>query len=242
MMLAAQYSTLAYLGQLDAGRKLLNTAEQQEISVDNTDQAALMKAVFSVYEAELGNLEAAQFQATQASHMSTASDPAVATALALARSGDSVEAQQLADKLNQRFPVGTVIQDYWLPTIRAAIALQRNNPQQAISDLEAAKQYELGSQGFLYMVPVYVRGLAYLQAHQGEQAAAEFDKFLKYPGIAKNTPMASLAILQMARAEVMTGDTKAARKSYQDFLALWNNADPDVPVLKQARAEYSKLP
>jgi tetratricopeptide (TPR) repeat protein len=242
MMLAAQYSTLAYLGRLDAGRKLLNMAEQQEISADNNVQAALMKAVFAVYEAELGNLEAAQFQATQASHMSDASDPAVVTALALARSGDTIEAQRLADKLNQRFPVATIIQGYWLPTIRAAIALQRNNPQQAIADLEVAKQYELGNEGFLYMVPVYVRGMAYVQAHQGQQAAAEFNKFLKYPGIAKNTPFASLAILQLARAEVTNGDTKAARKSYQDFLALWNNADPDVPVLKQARAEYSKLP
>ena len=118
---------------------------------------------------------------------------------------------------------------------------ERNNPQQAISDLETAKQYELGNEGFLYMVPVYVRGMAYLQAHQGEQAAAEFNKFQKYPGIAKNTPLVSLAILQTARAQAMSGDTKAARKSYQDFLALWNNADPDVPVLKQARAEYSKL-
>lgn len=241
MMLAAQYSTLAYFGQLEAGRKLLNMAEQQEISVDNIDQAALMKAVFSVYEAEFGNLEAAQFQATQALHISNASDPTVATALAFARSGEGAEAQRLADKLNQRFPVNTTVQSYWLPTIRAAIALQRNNPQQAIAELEQAKQYELGNQGFLYMAPVYVRGLAYLQARQGEQALAEFNKFREHPGIAKNTPFASLAILQIARAESMTGDTKSARKSYQDFLALWNNADPNVPVLKQARSEYEKL-
>ena len=201
-----------------------------------------MKAVFAAYEAELGNLEAAQFQATQASHMSNASDPTVVAALALARSGDGAEAQRIADKLNQRFPVDTIIQGYWLPTIRAAIALQRNNPQQAIAELEAAHQYELGNQGFLYMVPVYIRGIAYLQAHQGEQAAAEFNKFMKYPRNRKeHAPLASLAILQMARAQAMTGDTKAARKSYQDFLALWNNADADVPVLKQARAEYSKL-
>ena len=241
MMLAAQYSTFAYLGQLAAGRKLLDMAEQQEISVDNNVQAALMKAVFASYEAELGNFEAAQFQATQASHMSNASDPSVATALALARSGDTGEAQRLVDKLNQHFPVNTIVQGYWLPTIRAAIALQRKDPQQAISELERARQYELGNEGFLYMVPVYIRGMAYLESHQGEQAAAEFNKFLKYPGIAKNMPFVSLAILQTARAEAMQGDAKAARKSYQDFLALWNNADPDIPVLKQAHAEYSKL-
>lgn len=242
MMLAAQYSTLAYLGQLEAGRKVNVAAQQQALSADNNDQAALMKAVFAVYEAELGDVEAAQFQATQASRMSEASDPAVATALALALSGDVSQAQRLVEKLSHSFPVNTIIQGYWLPTIRAAISLQRKNPQQAISDLEAAKQYELGNQGFLYMAPVYIRGTAYLQARQGELAAAEFDKFLQHPGIAKNTPFASLAILQIARAQAMSGDTKAARKSYQDFLALWNNADPDVPILKQARAEYSKLP
>jgi eukaryotic-like serine/threonine-protein kinase len=241
MMMAVQYSTAAYLGQLEAGRKVLNTAEQQALAVDNNDQGALMKAVFSFYEAELGNLEAAQFQATQASHMSEASDPSVVIALVLARTGDIAGAQRIMDRLNQRFPVATITQGYWLPTIRAAIALQHKNPQQAIADLEAAKEYDLGSQGFLFMVPVYIRGMAYLQAHQGEQAAAEFSKFEKYPGIAKNTPLVSLAILQRARAEAMTGDIKASRKSYQDFLALWNNADPNVPALKAARAEYAKL-
>jgi tetratricopeptide (TPR) repeat protein len=242
MMMAAQYSTAAYLGQLEAARKLLNAAEQQALAVDNNDQAALMKAVVALYEAELGNLEAAQFQATQASHMSNASDPLVVSALALARSGDATEAQRIIDRLNQRLPVATILQGYWLPTIRAAIALQRKNPQQALADLEPAKEYELGNQGFLYMIPVYMRGMAYLQAHQGQQAVAEFSKFPKYPGVAKNMPMVSLAILQRARAEAMTGDVKAARKSYQDFLAIWNNADQNVPVFQQARIEYSKLP
>ncbi len=102
--------------------------------------------------------------------------------------------------------------------------------------------YELGSQGYLFLYPAYIRGLAYLKLNQGEQAAAEFEKFQKYRGIAKNTPMASLSILQLARAQAMSGETKAARKTYQDFLALWNNADADIPVLKQAHAEYAKLP
>ena len=119
--------------------------------------------------------------------------------------------------------------------------LQRNNPLQAITALETARQYELGYQGYLYFAPIYVRGVAYLNAHQGAEAAAEFDKFNKYPGIAKNSPFGALALLQMARAQAMAGDTKAAHKSYQDFLALWNNADADIPLLKEAHSEYEKL-
>jgi serine/threonine protein kinase/tetratricopeptide (TPR) repeat protein len=238
MMLMARINTLVYFGQLEAGRKLAAAAEQQAITADNADQSALIKAIFALYEAEVGDLEAAQFQATQALQLNEGRDVMIAAALALATSGDAAQAQRLADRLNQQFPVDTIIQTYWLPTIRATIALEHNNPQQAIADVE----YELGNQGYLLLSPVYVRGTAYLRAHQGEQAAAEFNKFLKYPGIVKNTPQASFALLQMARAQTMSGDTKSARKSYQDFLALWNNADPNIPILKEARAEYSKLP
>jgi len=242
MMLGAELNTLAYAGQLEAARKLAVSAEQQGLAADYNDQAALIKTMLALYEAELGDLEAAQFQAKQALQMSKARDPMIAAALALARSGDPAEAQRLADELNKQFPLDTVVQGYWLPTIRAATALQRNNPLQAITALETARQYELGYQGYLYFAPIYVRGVAYLNAHQGAEAAAEFDKFNKYPGIAKNSPFGALALLQMARAQAMAGDTKAAHKSYQDFLALWNNADADIPLLKQARAEYSKLP
>jgi tetratricopeptide (TPR) repeat protein len=242
MMLIGQYNTLAYLGELEAGRKLANEAEQQAIAINNRDQAALIKATFAVYEAQMGDFEAAKFQATQALHVNPSRETMSAAALAFAWSGDAAQAEQLADKLNQQFPLDTLIQTYWLPTIRAAMAIQHNSTQQAIAALEPARQYELGSQGFLNMVPVYVRGVAYLKGHQGDQAAAEFNKFLKYSGIAKNSPLAAMAILQLARAQSMSGEGKEARKTYQDFLALWNNADTDIPLLKDARAEYNKLP
>ena len=241
-MLIAQYNTLAYLGELEAGRKLAKETEQQAIAVQNTDQAALIKATFAVYEAEVDDLEAAKFQATQALQVNEGRDTMNAAALAFARAGDTAEAQRLADKLNQQFPLDTVTQTYWLPTIRAAIALQHNNPQQAIATLEPALQYELGRQGYLNLVPAYVRGVAYLKAHQGDQAAAEFNKFLKYPGVALNCPLGALAILQLARAQAMSGEGKAARKTYQDFLALWNNGDANIPLLQDARKEYQKLP
>jgi eukaryotic-like serine/threonine-protein kinase len=238
----AELDTAAYFGQLGEARKLAGSIEQQAVSIDNSDKAAQTRALMAVYEAEFGDLDAAKFQAEQALHLGQSRDVMILAALALARSGDTPQAERYADRLNQQFPLDTIIQTYWLPTIRAAIALQRNNAQQAIAALEPAIQYELGNQGYVFLAPVYLRGVAYLKAHQGEQAAAEFDKFAKYPGVAKNCPLGALALLQLARAQVMSGETKAARKSYQDFLALWNNADPDVPILQEARKEYQKLP
>jgi hypothetical protein len=151
------------------------------------------------------------------------------------RGSDSVEVE------TKQFPLDTIIQTYWLPTIRASIALQRNDTQAAIKALETAEAYELGNQGFGILYPVYVRGIAYLKAKQGEPAALEFKKILTHRGIAKNSPLAVLSQLQMARAQLLGGDKIAARKSYQDFLALWKDADPDITILKQAKAEYAKL-
>jgi serine/threonine protein kinase/tetratricopeptide (TPR) repeat protein len=238
----AQVNTALYHGQLEEARRLAGAVEQRAIAADIKDQATLMRAEMGVHEAEFGNADAARFQAAQALHEGAARDHMTAAALALARAGDVVEAQRIEDKLNQQFPLDTIVQGYWLPSIRAAIALQHNNPQQAIAALGAALPYELGSEGFLFMYPIYLRGVAYLKAHQGEQATAEFSKFQKYRGIAKNMPFASLAVLQLARAQAMSGETRAARKTYQDFFALWNKADQNIPVLKEARTEYDKLP
>ncbi len=238
----AELDTAAYFGQLGDARKLASSIEQQAVSIDNNDKAAQTRALMAVYEAEFGDLDAAKFQAEQALHMAESRDVMILSALALARAGDTAQAERYAERLNQQFPLDTIIQTYWLPTIRAAVALQHNTARQAIADLEPAIQYELGNQGYVFLAPVYMRGVAYLEAHEGEQAAAEFEKFAKYPGIAKNCPLGALAVLQLARAQVMSGETKAARKSYQDFLALWNNADPDIPILQDARKEYQKLP
>jgi hypothetical protein len=137
-----------------------------------------------------------------------------------------------------------MINGYWLPTIRAGIEIQRNNPSKAIELLQAASPYDLanpppGVGGLLH--PVYVRGQAYLLLHQGDQAAAEFQKFLDHRGVVMNCPLGALAHLGMARASVLQGDTTKARSAYQDFLTLWKDADPDIPILKEAKAEYAKL-
>jgi predicted Zn-dependent protease len=164
-------------------------------------------------------------------------------ALALARAGDVQAAKKLADSLDSDFPLDTLMQGYWLPSVRAAIELNAKDPSRAI-ELLTATPYELGQcepfqVGMMY--PVYLRGYAYLFAHQGKEAAAEFHRILDYRGIVLNFPLAALAHAGLARAYVLQGDTSKARTEYHDFLTLWKDADPDIPILKDARAEYAKL-
>ena len=128
---------------------------------------------------------------------------------------------------------------YWLPTIRASIALSRNDPSQAVEILRVTSSYELGSDGTLE--PIYTRGLAYLRLHRGSEAAAEFQKILDHPGITRNHPRAVLAHLGLARVLVLQGDTSGARAEYRRFLTFWKDADPDIPILQQAKAEYARL-
>ena len=142
--------------------------------------------------------------------------------------------------------MNTVLNGYWLPTIRAAIALDGRHPDKAVELLQAASAYELGEPspgaqvgGTLY--PVYVRGEAYLEAGQGQQAAVEFQKLIDHRGIVQNFVLGALAHLQLGRASALSGDKERARKGYQDFFALWKDADPDIPILKEAKAEYAKL-
>jgi eukaryotic-like serine/threonine-protein kinase len=240
-MLCAESDTAAYHGQLGKARSLSQTAERRAKTAENAEQEALQMALAAAREAEFGNNELARQLAKNALAHSHERDESIAAGLALGRSGDVEGAQKIADQLKQKFPLDTIVQEYWLPTIRASIALQRNNSQQAINELETALPYELGNEGYGVLYPVYIRGLAYLKAKQGRQAAAEFNKVLSHRGIARNSPLAALAQLQMARAQVMNGEAMPARKSYQDLFANWKNADPDIPILKQAKAEYAKL-
>ena len=167
----------------------------------------------------------------------------VAAALALARSGDASRAKALAEELEKNYPTSTVLKLYWLPTVNAAIELSKGNSAKALVDLEAAAPDELGLAGMFinYLYPVYARGQTYLLAHNGTAAAAEFQKVLDHRGIVTNFVTGSLAHLQIGRAYAMAGDTTKAKAAYKDFLTLWNDADPDIPILKQAKAEYAKL-
>jgi predicted Zn-dependent protease len=164
-------------------------------------------------------------------------------ALALARAGKRQEAEELTAELDKTFPLNTMVQGYWVPTTRAASALQSQDPNQAVELLKRASAIELGQPTGLtvFLCPVYLRGEAYLTLHDGGAAAGEFQKFIDHRGLVVNFPWGALARLGLARAYAMQGDTAKARAAYQDFLTLWKDADPDIPILKQAKAEYAKL-
>ena len=169
-----------------------------------------------------------------------------ASALTWAYAGDDERTQKLTDDFGQRFPEATIVQFNYLPTLRAKLAVSKGNASEALETLRAALPYELGrttysSYGWTSMYPVFVRGEAYLALHQGSEAAAEFQKILDHRGIVLNEPIGALAHLKLARAYAMQGDTAKAKAAYQDFLTLWKDADPDIPILKQAKAEYAKV-
>ena len=248
-MLSAQSDTEAYYGRLAKARDLSQAAVRSAKRTEAAEVAANWQANEALREAELGNRELASQRAAEALALSSEPDIEVKVAVALARSGDTAQAASLADKLDHQFPQDTMMQSYWLPVIKAAIELQKPNSGASIEILKSAAQYELGSPfvgapgiaSFGSLYPAYVRGLAYLQAGQGRQAAAEFQKLVDHRGILGNFLLGSLAHLQLARAQLMAGDSAAAGKSYQRFLTLWQDADPDLPIYKEAKAEYAKL-
>jgi hypothetical protein len=176
--------------------------------------------------------------------LSPGRDVEVLAALALARGGENARAQAIVAELEKKYPSQTVLKVYWLPTIKAAVELGANNPAQSLVFLEGAAPYDLGAPpqfqlGTLY--PAYVRGQAYLAAHNGAAAAVEFQKFLDHRGIIINFPLGALARLQLARAYALSGDTAKAKAAYQDFFNVWKDADPEIPILKEAKTEYAKV-
>jgi serine/threonine protein kinase/DNA-binding winged helix-turn-helix (wHTH) protein/tetratricopeptide (TPR) repeat protein len=245
-VLSAQSDTEAYHGRLHRAREFSLRAAESARQAGSPETAATWRANEAMREAEMGNLERAREVGAHSLTPDAGPDTEVRAALALARAGEAAQAQKLADKLNREFPLDTRVQYYSLPAIAAAIELQRNSPSKAIDILQKTVPYELGgpTAGITMLAglyPAYLRGEAYLQSGQGLLAAAEFRKLTEQPGIVGNFITGPLARLQLARAQEMTGDTAAARKSYQDFLALWKDADPDIPIYKQAKAEYAKL-
>jgi eukaryotic-like serine/threonine-protein kinase len=245
-VLSLESDTEAWFGRLKNARMLSRQAVDRARRTDEKEPAALWQANAAIREALFGNSDAARQNAAMAASLAPGSrDAGTQAALAYALAGDAVHAQSLADDLAKRFPENTVVQSVWLPTIRAQIELSRKNAARSIELLQAAAPYELGmlsgsaTNSCLY--PVYVRAEAYLSAHQGQLAAAEFQKILDHRGLLWNCATGALAHLGLARACAMQGDTAKARAAYQDFLALWKDADPDVPIVQEAKAEYAKL-
>jgi tetratricopeptide (TPR) repeat protein len=239
VLLASQADTEAWHGKLKKARALTRRAMDSAQHNDAKEAAAMYQAAAALREVESGNRKQALAEADAAVKLAPNRDVQAIAALALARTGDTVGAEKLAAELDRTFPLDTLVQRYRLPTIRAALALQRKDPTRAIKLLEGARAVELGDQGEL--LPVYLRGEAYLMLHDGSAARAEFQKFVDHYGLVVNFPLGALARLGLARAYALQGDAVKARAKYQDFLALWKDADPDIPILKEAKAEYAKL-
>jgi eukaryotic-like serine/threonine-protein kinase len=245
-LLSQEADTAAYSGRLGEARQFsLRAMSSAELAREN-EAAALYLALSALREALFGNPEEARRRAALAAKRSTGRDVQYGTALALAYAGDDRRAQALTGDLAKRFPEDTIVQFNYLPALQARHAVIRNNAAEAIERLSAAAPYELGQStestyGWTALYPVYVRGEAYLTARKGREAAAEFQKILDHRGVVVNQPIGALAQLQIGRAYAMQGETVKAKAAYQDFLTLWKDADPDISVLKQAKAEYAKL-
>jgi eukaryotic-like serine/threonine-protein kinase len=231
--------TAAYAGQFGKARELTQRAVDSAIRADEKETAGLYEAQAAVHEALGGNLTLAKQQAQSALQLSNGRDVQGWSAVAFALAGDSAQATRLADDLAKRLPEDTVVQTQFLPMIHGATALQSGNAAKAVEVLAAASQYEFGYAGLGY--PAYFRGEAYLKLGQGSAAATEFQKIIDHPGAIQNDPVGAFAHIGLARAYALSGDTAKARSAYQDFLALWKDADPDIPILKEAKSEYAKL-
>jgi eukaryotic-like serine/threonine-protein kinase len=245
-MLSLESETEAWSGRLGKARELSRQAVESARRSDEKETAALWQTNAAMREGLFGDAESARQNAAAAVALAPGSRDADAqAALAYALAGDAAHAQSLTDDLAKRFPLDTVVQSVWLPTIRAQMETSRKNGARSIELLQVAAPYELGmltgSAANSCLYPVYVRAEAYLSAQQGSAAAAEFQKILDHRGLLWNCATGALAHLQLGRAYAMQGDTAKAKAAYQDFLTLWKDADPDVPILKQAKAEYGEL-
>jgi len=245
MLLSAQSDTEAYFGRLRRARVFSRRAVDSAVRSGFPETAALWRVNAALREAEFGETVRAKEGVKEALELAAGRNVKILAAIALARIGEITSSRELARELEQTYPSNTLLKIYWLPVMDAANELHGGNVSKTLVSLEAAAPYDPAQPspnqtGTLY--PVYLRGQADLLAHNGSAAAVEFQKILDHPGIVLNFVTGALAHLQLARAYAIAGDTAKARTAYQEFLSLWKDADPDNPLLPQAKAEYAKLP
>jgi serine/threonine protein kinase len=231
----------AYYGHFRAARHFTDRAINLAATSDAIERS-YRRGEEALREAEVGNTAQAQQGAAKAFAIAPNRDTQLLVTLAFARAGDIEQTQRLANALNRDAPLDSAVQNYCLPTIRAAMKLHENDPASAVEILRPTLKYDLAYPvSFNGLYPAYVRGVAYLQMSEGRLAAAEFQKMLDHPGIVGRDVIGALSHLQLARAQKLMGDQSAARTSYEDFLTLWKDADADIPIYQQAKAEYAKL-
>jgi eukaryotic-like serine/threonine-protein kinase len=242
-----QAFALAWSGHLQQARAMSRRAVEMAQQAGELERSAQLEAGSAIREGFFGNADEARRDAGMVLKLSRGRDGEYGAAFALALTGGSSQAETLADDLAKRFPDATDVRFNYVPALRGMLALNRGDPAKAIELLQANVPYDLGTPscsffgfyGILY--PIYVRGEAYLALHQGAQAAAEFQKIIDHPGIVISDPVGAMARLQIARAYAMSGNAGRAKAAYQNFLTLWKDADPDLPIFIQAKAEYAKL-
>jgi len=243
-LLYSESDTSAYAGQLAKANDLTQQASDFAQRADQKETASGYIAESAVREALMGNLSDAKQRAQAALALSTDKDAQAISAIAIALAGDPRRAGILSEDIASRFPQDTMVQTEYLPMINAADALNKDNASKAIEALALATPYELGCTAqtvSFCLYPIYLRGEAYIASGQGVTAEAEFQKILAHPGMVGNEPVGALAHLGIARAYALSGNTAKSRSAYQDFFALWKDADSDLPILRQAKSEYAKL-
>jgi len=238
---------LAYSGHLQEAKRMSQHSADLANQLSLRERAALSNAGIAIVEALFGESSAAKRDALQATPFTKNREVEYGVGLALSLAGDPLQAQKLTDDLEQRYPQDTAVRFSYLPTLHAVLAMDRGDPLKAIESLQIAAPFELGTQrstfhgNFGALYPIYMRGNAYLANHQGIQAIAEFQRVLSHRGIVVSDPIGALARLQLGRAYALNGDNAKAKASYQEFLVLWHDAEPDIPLLKIAKAEYANL-
>jgi DNA-binding winged helix-turn-helix (wHTH) protein/tetratricopeptide (TPR) repeat protein len=243
-LIDAQGDSAAYHGQFKSALAFYDRAVNSATQQDNSELAATWQAKVALIAAEFGDQAIARRYAAAALSAAPNRDVRTYLALAFARLGDTAQATKLISVLEKEFPVHTQLQKYWLPTTQAALALRANNPAEAlrllapVASMDFALSFPLD---YSTMYPTYLRGLAYLQTHQGPEAAAQFQKILDHPGAVINFPLASLSQLGLARATALAGDREKSRTAYNHFLQLWKDAEADISVLRQAKSEFTAV-
>jgi tetratricopeptide (TPR) repeat protein/predicted Ser/Thr protein kinase len=243
-ILFLESETAAYNGEFDKSRELTRRAADTAERTNEKETAAEYLGHSAVREALVGNMDAAKQDAQAAMLRSDSRQGNAFSAIALALAGDSAQAARISDDLRKKFPADTIVQSDYLPMTRAAAALRSGDASRAVEALAAAEPYELGQTNTSFtfgLYTVYLRGEAYLTAKQGAAAQVEFQKILDHYGAVGNQPVGALAYLGLARSYALQGDFAKAHAAYSNFLNLWKNADPDIALLKEAKAEFAKL-
>ncbi len=243
-MLYAESETAAYDGQISRARELAIRVVDSLRLASRKEPAGGFEVQAGLREALVGNLALAKRQAEDALSLTDNKYVQAMSATVLGLTGDSAKATQMADDLASRYAENTSMQTSYLPMIRRAVALKKGTPIKPPEDAAEGARADLATPtwaSYISLYPLYLQGQAHMAAHRAIPAASAFQRILDRPGLVLNEPIGALAHLGLGRAYAMAGDSSKARTAYQDFLTLWKNADPDVPIFKEAKAEYAKL-